>query len=154
MKILLLSFTRSEEKYIVEGVAEFEKRIKKYNSFETKTIKAKAESNATEQLKAEAKLLEQYFTSDTIVVLLDENGKQFTSKKFSDFLQSKMNTGKKNLIFVIGGAFGFSDDVKKKSSDLISLSSLTFPHQLAKLIFCEQLYRAFTILKGEKYHHQ
>lgn len=154
MKIILLSFTRSEEKYIIDGVAEFEKRIKKYNSFETKMIKASAGSNATEQLKAEAKLLEQYFASDTIVVLLDENGKQFTSKKFSDFLQSKMNTGKKNLVFVIGGAFGFSDEIKKKASDLISLSSLTSPHQLAKLIFCEQLYRAFTILKGEKYHHE
>ena len=154
MKILLLSFTRSEEKYIVEGVTEFEKRIKKYNSFETKIIKAKAESNSTEQLKAEAKLLEQYFSSDTIVVLMDEQGKQFTSKKFAAFLQSKMNSGKKNLVFVIGGAYGFSGEVKKKASDLISLSPLTFPHQLAKLIFSEQLYRAFTILKGEKYHHQ
>ncbi len=154
MKILLLSFTRSQENYIIEGVSEFENRINKYNSFETKIIKATAASNAIEQLKTEAKLLEHYFTSDTIVVLLDENGKQFTSKKFSDFLQSKMNTGKKNLVFVIGGAYGFSEEVKKKASDLISLSTLTFPHQLAKLIFCEQLYRAFTILKGEKYHHQ
>ena len=154
MKILLLSFTRSQENYIIEGVSEFENRINKYNSFETKIIKATAASNAIEQLKTEAKLLEHYFTSDTIVVLLDENGKQFTSKKFSDFLQSKMNTGKKNLVFVIGGAYGFSEEVKKKASDLISLSTLTFPLQLAKLIFCEQLYRAFTILKGEKYHHQ
>ncbi len=154
MKIILLSFTRSEEIYIIDGVTNFEKRIKKYNSFDTKILKATAASNAKEQLKAEAKLLEPYFTSDTIVILLDENGKQFTSKKFSDFIQSKMNTGKKNLVFVIGGAFGFSDEVKKKANDLISLSLLTFPHQLAKLIFCEQLYRALTILKGEKYHHQ
>ena len=85
---------------------------------------------------------------------MDEKGKQFSSKKYSDFIQSKLNSGKKNLVFVIGGAFGFSDEIKKKASDLISLSTLTFPHQLAKLIFCEQLYRAFTILKGEKYHHE
>ena len=154
MKILLLSFTRSEEKYIIEGVTEFENRIKKYNSFETKILKPSSASNSVEQLKAEAKLLEQYFTSDSIVVLLDENGKQFTSKKFADFIQSKMNTGKKNLVFVIGGAYGFSEEIKKKANDLISLSNLTFPHKLAKLIFCEQLYRAFTILKGEKYHHE
>ncbi len=154
MKIILISFSRSEEKYIVEGVAEFEKRINKYNSFETKIIKATAASNSAEQLRTEAKLLEQYFTSDSIVILMDENGKQFSSKKYSDFIQSKLNSGKKNLVFVIGGAFGFSDEIKKKASDLISLSTLTFPHQLAKLIFCEQLYRAFTILKGEKYHHE
>lgn len=154
MKIILISFSRSEEKYIVEGVAEFEKRINKYNSFETKIIKATAASNSSEQLRTEAKLLEQYFTSDSIVILMDENGKQFSSKKYSDFIQSKLNSGKKNLVFVIGGAFGFSDEIKKKASDLISLSTLTFPHQLAKLIFCEQLYRAFTILKGEKYHHE
>lgn len=154
MKIILISFSRSEEKYIVEGVAEFEKRINKYNSFEKKIIKATAASNSAEQLRTEAKLLEQYFTSDSIVILMDENGKQFSSKKYSDFIQSKLNSGKKNLVFVIGGAFGFSDEIKKKASDLISLSTLTFPHQLAKLIFCEQLYRAFTILKGEKYHHE
>ncbi len=154
MKIILISFSRSEEKYIVEGVAEFEKRINKYNSFETKIIKATAASNSSEQLRTEAKLLEQYFTSDSIVILMDEKGKQFSSKKYSDFIQSKLNSGKKNLVFVIGGAFGFSDEIKKKASDLISLSTLTFPHQLAKLIFCEQLYRAFTILKGEKYHHE
>lgn len=154
MKIILISFSRSEEKYIVEGVAEFEKRINKYNSFETKIIKATAASNSAEQLRTEAKLLEQYFTSDSIVILMDEKGKQFSSKKYSDFIQSKLNSGKKNLVFVIGGAFGFSDEIKKKASDLISLSTLTFPHQLAKLIFCEQLYRAFTILKGEKYHHE
>jgi len=154
MKIILISFSRSEEKYIVEGVAEFAKRINKYNSFETKIIKATAASNSSEQLKTEAKLLEQYFTSDSIVILMDEKGKQFSSKKYSDFIQSKLNSGKKNLVFVIGGAFGFSDDIKKKASDLISLSTLTFPHQLAKLVFCEQLYRAFTILKGEKYHHE
>lgn len=154
MKIILISFSRSEEKYIVEGVAEFEKRINKYNSFETKIIKATAASNSAEQLRTEAKLLEQYFTSDSIVILMDGNGKQFSSKKYSDFIQSKLNSGKKNLVFVIGGAFGFSDEIKKKANDLISLSTLTFPHQLAKLIFCEQLYRAFTILKGEKYHHE
>jgi len=154
MKIILISFSRSEEKYIVEGVAEFAKRINKYNSFETKIIKATAASNSSEQLKTEAKLLEQYFTSDSIVILMDEKGKQFSSKKYSDFIQLKLNSGKKNLVFVIGGAFGFCDDIKKKASDLISLSTLTFPHQLAKLIFCEQLYRAFTILKGEKYHHE
>lgn len=154
MKIILISFSRSEENYIIEGVAEFEKRINKYNSFETKIIKATASSNSSEQLRTEAKLLEQYFTSDSIVILMDEKGKQFSSKKYSDLIQSKLNSGKKNLVFVIGGAFGFSDEIKMKASDLISLSTLTFPHQLAKLIFCEQLYRAFTILKGEKYHHE
>ncbi|HAP02169.1 MAG TPA: 23S rRNA (pseudouridine(1915)-N(3))-methyltransferase RlmH [Bacteroidetes bacterium] len=154
MKILLVSFTRKEENYISEGVAEFEKRIRKYNSFETKIIKAPSGANSTEQLKAEEKLLAPFFTPDAFIILLDEKGIQFSSKKFADFLQTKMNSGKKNLVFVIGGAYGFSAEVKKKASDLISLSALTFPHQLAKLIFCEQLYRAFTILRGEKYHHE
>ena len=153
MKILLLCFAQKEEDFIRDGVSEYEARIKKYFPFETKILKPVGKE-MKEQQAAEEKMLDSYFTNDSLVVLLDEKGKQFSSTSFAKYFQSKLNSGKKKMVFVIGGAYGFSEAVKTKAHDVISLSELTFPHQLAKLIFCEQLYRTCTILKGEKYHHQ
>ncbi|MFN5629519.1 MAG: 23S rRNA (pseudouridine(1915)-N(3))-methyltransferase RlmH, partial [Bacteroidota bacterium] len=87
------------------------------------------------------------------VVLLDENGKEFNSINFSNWIQKNMNAGIKRLVFVIGGPFGFSEDVYSRANQQIALSQLTFSHQMVRLFFLEQLYRGFTILKGEKYHH-
>ena len=88
------------------------------------------------------------------LVLLDEKGKEYTSLDFSVFIQQKMNAGTRNLVFVVGGAFGFSEEVYARANTKVSLSRLTFSHQMVRLFFAEQLYRAMTIIKGEKYHHQ
>ncbi len=97
-----------------------------------------------------AKVLEKYDR----IFLLDDKGKEYTSKEFSDFLQKQMNQSAKQIAFVIGGAYGFSEEVRSKAQGLISLSKLTFPHQLVRPVFLEQLYRAFTIINNEKYHHE
>lgn len=102
--------------------------------------------------KEEAALVLRKAGSGFELILLDESGKEFTSVQFADWLGRKLNTSK-NLCFVMGSAYGFDDSLKKKATQLISLSKMTLPHQLAKVVFIEQLYRAFTILKNEKYHH-
>lgn len=106
-----------------------------------------------EQKQAEGELILSKIDPTTPFILLDERGKSYTSVKFSQFLQSEMNKGPKSIVFCIGGAFGFSDQVYQRANHKISLSEMTFTHQMVRLFFTEQLYRAFTILAGEKYHH-
>jgi 23S rRNA (pseudouridine1915-N3)-methyltransferase len=101
----------------------------------------------------EGNLILRHLADSDTAILLDERGKQMTSQAFSEYLQRTMNRGVRNLTFITGGAFGFSDAVYDRVKERISLSSMTFPHQLVRLIFLEQLYRALTILKGESYHH-
>jgi 23S rRNA (pseudouridine1915-N3)-methyltransferase len=101
----------------------------------------------------EGEMLLPVMKDEKDVFLLDENGREYSSREFAGFIDKKMNTGCRHLIFVIGGPFGFSDDVYKASAGSISLSRLTFSHQLVRLVFAEQLYRACTIMKGEPYHH-
>lgn len=105
-------------------------------------------------MEREAELIRKNIPDGSTVILLDEHGKQFRSVEFASFLQKQMNTGKKDLVFVVGGAFGLAERLKKNADHLIALSQMTFTHQLIRLIFIEQLYRAMTILRNEPYHNE
>ncbi|MCY7410868.1 MAG: 23S rRNA (pseudouridine(1915)-N(3))-methyltransferase RlmH [Chitinophagales bacterium] len=145
MKIKLITISKNESAAVEELFTDYTKRLKHYTTLEIIQLKPSS-------LKDEATAILKKLSSDDELILLDEKGKEFTTVAFSSFLQKKMNASR-NLCFVIGSAYGFDDDLKKKSSTLISLSKMTLPHLLAKVIFAEQLYRAFTVLKNEKYHH-
>jgi 23S rRNA (pseudouridine1915-N3)-methyltransferase len=156
MKTQLWAIGPTDDQYIKEGYSVYEKRLVHYTSFQTTYLPyIKNIANPTpQQLKQEEgkRFLSKLQASDCLV-LLDENGKSFSSVDFSKWLQKKMNAGPSNLVFAMGGAHGFSEEVYARANDKISLSPMTFNHQMVRLIFIEQLYRAFTILKGEKYHH-
>ena len=148
---------KTDEKYLREGVEKYAKRLKHYIDFNMEVIPdvKKAKSNGIEQqVTREGELILAKQTSFKEFHLLDERGDSFTSKEFAAFLQKKMASGLKELVLVIGGPYGFSDKVYEHSESCISLSQMTFSHQLARLLCIEQLYRAFTILKGEPYHHE
>jgi 23S rRNA (pseudouridine1915-N3)-methyltransferase len=154
MKISLFYIGRSEDKFAFEAVKMFEKRIKHYLPFKiTSSGKLKAGLPPEIQKETEGKLVLKFAESADLPVLLDVKGSQFTSGTFSGYLQSAMNRGTKHLGFIIGGSYGFSDEVYRTIQQKISLSPLTFSHQLVRLVFIEQLYRALTILNGEPYHH-
>lgn len=156
MKITLLLTGKTELDYVLKGMEEYIKRIKHYNSLELITIPdIKNTKNLTiEQYKQrEAEHQIKYLQNSDLIILLDEYGKEFSSVEFANFLESKMLASVKNMAFIVGGAYGFSAEIMKMSQLSISLSKLTFPHQLVRLIFMEQLYRAFTIIRKEKYHH-
>lgn len=157
MDIKLIVVGKTEENYLKEGIDIYLKRLKHYVNFDIYTIpelkNAKNLSILQIMQKEGELILKQVATSDRLI-LLDENGKIESSVSFSVFLEKMMLQGLKNLIFVIGGAYGFSEDVYKRSNEKISLSKMTFSHQMVRLFFIEQLYRAMTILKGEPYHHQ
>lgn len=157
MKILLLQIDKTQDPYLVEGIAIYHKRIQNYTSFETKTInvpKNVRQRSFEEQKHAEADLILKEILPEDQLVLLDEKGKEFSSEGFAAFIQQKQNASLKRLIFLIGGPFGFDDRIYARANTKVSLSQMTFSHQMVRLFFTEQLYRAFTILKGEKYHHQ
>jgi 23S rRNA (pseudouridine1915-N3)-methyltransferase len=156
VKIVVLAIGKTDESWIQEGIDKYSKRLKHYISFELQIIPdLKNRKNLSESQQKEqegALILKQVYTTDTLV-LLDEQGKEFHSKAFSDFLQQKMNAGIKRLVFAIGGPYGFSADVYAKASSKIALSQMTFSHQMIRPFFAEQVYRAFTILNNEPYHH-
>lgn len=157
MKVCLLVIGKTDASYIREGIAEYEKRLTRYIPYEMKVLPdVKNAKNLTEILQKEREgemLLEQFQPGD-FVVLLDERGRQYSSMEFSQFLAQKMLGTVKRLVFVVGGPYGFSDGVYKRANDKISLSKMTFSHQMVRMIFAEQIYRAMTILKGEPYHHE
>lgn len=133
----------------------FLKRLPHYIGFDYKELKDVKNFSGTEDLlKKEADLLFSNFTEDDYIVLLDEKGKQFKSLEFANYLEKHSLKSTKKLVFIIGGAFGFADVMYKRANEKISLSSMTFSHQMIRLFFLEQLYRAFTIIKGEKYHNE
>jgi 23S rRNA (pseudouridine1915-N3)-methyltransferase len=157
MKITLILNGKTEDDYIIKGFAVYEQRLKHYLSFETILIPAlkNAKSlNFEQQKKKEAELILKNIQSSDKVILLDENGKEYDSVGFSDFIQQQMNSGIKNVVFVVGGPYGFSEEIYQRANGKISLSKMTFSHQMVRLFFAEQLYRAMTILKNEPYHHQ
>lgn len=157
MKITLLAIAKTDNNYLSEGVKEYIDRLKHYAKFEMIEIQTPSKFKALnpDQLKeAEGKLILKYFEGVDLIFLLDEKGKSFTSVEFANWIQRQMNTGIRHLIFVIGGAFGFSPEVYKRATGKISLSAMTFSHQMIRLFFIEQLYRAFTILKNEPYHNE
>ena len=157
MKIVLLTIGKTTEKYLIEGIAQYQKRLKHYTKFEMMEIQnmkhSKNFSNA-ELMKMEGELILKKLQNADHLVLLDNQGKDFTSPQFAQKLQSWMLSGKKRIVFVVGGAYGFSEEVYKRGNEKISLSKMTFPHQMVRLFFAEQLYRAFTILNNEPYHHE
>jgi 23S rRNA (pseudouridine1915-N3)-methyltransferase len=140
-----------------DGISQYEKRLKHYFPFELKEIpELKNARNLREpQIKdAEGELILKLLSNSDHVVLLDEQGKQFRSIEFSQYIQKKANAGLKQLVLVIGGAYGFSDAVYQRSNEKLSLSKMTFSHQMVRLFAIEQVYRAMTILRNEPYHHE
>jgi 23S rRNA (pseudouridine1915-N3)-methyltransferase len=157
MNIRLIVVGKTNANYLKTGESDYEERLKHYCKFEELIIPPI--KNGGKLLNKDLKIREGQLVLKNIdstdhVILLDEKGKSFSSTDFSGFLNQKLISSTKRLVFVIGGAFGFSEEVYKRADSKISLSKMTFSHQMIRLIFKEQLYRAFTILKGEKYHHE
>lgn len=157
MNIKLLTIGKTDNKNLQQLIDDYTKRLGFYIKFELEVIpdiKNVKNLSEAQQKEKEGELILSKLSPTDQLILLDENGKNFSSVGFSDELQKKMNSGIKTLVFVIGGPYGFSDAVYAKSQGKISLSAMTFSHQMVRLFFIEQVYRAFTILKGEPYHHQ
>lgn len=157
MNIKLLAIGKTDNKALQQLMDDYMKRLSFYVKFELEVIpdikNAKNMSEAQQKEKEGEIILSKLSPTDQLI-LLDENGKSFSSVGFSDELQKKMNSGIKTLVFVIGGPYGFSKEVYAKAQGKVSLSAMTFSHQMVRLFFIEQVYRAFTILRGEPYHHQ
>jgi len=156
MKIKMLAIGATDVPYLQEGIDQYRKRLAHYIPVEMiciPDIRAGKSASPDHMKEQEGNLILRHLADADTAILLDERGKQMTSQAFSEYLQRTMNRGVRNLTFITGGAFGFSGAVYDRVKERISLSSMTFPHQLVRLIFLEQLYRAFTILKGESYHH-
>jgi len=156
MKITLINVGPTQDSYLKDGIAIFEKRIRHYITFEMKTLnepKTIRNQPETVQKEMEGKLILAALEKVDRPVLLDVKGKQPDSLEFADFLRQSMNRGIKNLGFIIGGPYGFTDEIYRHVPEKLSMSSMTFSHQIIRLFFLEQLYRAFTIIKGEPYHH-
>lgn len=156
MKIKLIVIGKTDETYLKEGIATYLKRLKHYIDFEMfclNDVKVGKKTNELLQKELETKLIISKINKTDYVVLLDEQGIQYNSVNFSGFLQKRMNAGS-DVVFIVGGPFGFSDELYQRAQSQVALSKLTFSHQMVRLFFVEQLYRGFTILRGEKYHHQ
>jgi len=157
MKIKLIAVGKTDNQNLKQLIADYQNRLKHYIGFEFAVIPdIKNTKNLTESQQKTAEgeaILKQIITSDQLL-LLDENGKSYDSVNFSKLLQKKMLSGCKQLVFVIGGPYGFSDAVYKRAQSKIALSAMTFSHQMVRLFAIEQLYRAFTIIKNEPYHHK
>lgn len=156
MNIKVLSIGKTKEAYILQGAQIYSKRISRYLPFEWVELpdvrhSNKLDANTLKEKEAEA-YMKQLQPND-FVVLLDERGKTMDSIEFAGFIESRMIGSVKTLVFIIGGAYGFGEPLKTRSNMLLRLSSMTFSHQIIRLIFLEQLYRAFTIIKGEPYHN-
>jgi len=157
MKITLLTIGKTDEAYLRAGIEKYMKRLAHYTTFEIieHTLARKWQSLPPAQLKQkEAEVILQQMEKADYCVLLDERGKSFTSVEFSSFIQQRLNQSTKNLLFVVGGAWGFDQAVKASANMKLSLSYMTFSHQMVRLFFIEQLYRAFTIIRNENYHNE
>jgi 23S rRNA (pseudouridine1915-N3)-methyltransferase len=156
LKVKFICIGKTGKDFLINGENEYLKRLTHYITLERIEIPdiKNAKKLSHQQIKElEGKEITNRVSSGEQLILLDENGKQFSSVEFSEFLQQKFNLGGKGIAFVVGGAYGFSDEVYKMAVTKISLSKMTFSHQMIRMIFFEQLYRAMTILKGEPYHH-
>lgn len=157
MKIKLLAIGKTDDKNLQQLIDVYQKRLQHYVKFELDLIPdLKNAKNLSElqQKEKEGELLLAKIQNTDNLVLLDDKGKQFTSVEFSDYLQKKMNAATKQLVLVIGGPYGFSEAVYQRATGKLSLSKMTFSHQMIRLFVVEQLYRGFTILKNEPYHHE
>tara|TARA_R110002020_G_scaffold91560_1_gene222176 strand:+ start:11699 stop:12172 length:474 start_codon:yes stop_codon:yes gene_type:complete len=157
MKIKLLTIGKTDSHHLEQFIKEYTIRLSHYISFDLEVVpdlkKVKNLSEELQKYKEGEQLLKRINNSD-VLILLDEKGKQYSSVDFATFLQKHMNSGIKQLVFAIGGPYGFSTEVRQRANGLIGLSKMTFSHQMVRLFVAEQLYRAFTILRNEPYHHQ
>ena len=157
MNIRLLTIGKTDNKSLQTLIDDYTKRLSFYVKFDLEIIpdiKNVKNLSEAQQKEKEGELILSKITPTDHLILLDENGKTFSSVGFSDFLQKKMNAGIKTLVFVIGGPYGFSETVYQKAQGKVSLSEMTFSHQMVRLFVIEQIYRGFTILRNEPYHHQ
>lgn len=156
MKITLLVVGKTTDIHIENLIQEYQKRLTHYIPFTIQVIPELKNTKALttdQQKQAEGELILRAITSANDLVLLDEHGKEFRSIEFADYLQKKMSSGR-DLVFLVGGPYGFSEAVYQRANGKISLSKMTFSHQMVRLFFVEQTYRAMTILRGEPYHHE
>jgi 23S rRNA (pseudouridine1915-N3)-methyltransferase len=157
MKLQLWTIGKSHESYVREGIEDFTKRISKYYAVDWRIIvPAKQTTNSLENdiKKIEAQSVLNALQKDDYLILLDQRGKEMTSPQLAAFIEARANSSVKQVVFLIGGAFGVDDDIKKRANYTWSLSQLVFPHQLVRLVLAEQVYRACTIIRNEKYHHE
>jgi 23S rRNA (pseudouridine1915-N3)-methyltransferase len=157
MKIQFWSVGKAHEKYVEQGIQDFTKRISKYYPVEWRLFSAARQTvNSLEAdiKKNESSSILQALQKDDYLVLLDERGKQLSSPLLANFIEQRANSSVRQLIFLIGGAFGVDDTVRNRANYTLALSHLVFPHQLVRLIIAEQVYRACTIIRNEKYHHE
>jgi len=154
MKISIWSVGKNHEAYIKDGVAEFTKRISHYYPIDWQIIAPSKANQPIAIKKEEAQNIMKQMASNDVLILLDETGKMLSSPGLAQLIQQKANQSTQKIIFLIGGAYGVSDDIKKRANHTWSLSQLVFPHMLVRLILSEQIYRACSILANEKYHHE
>lgn len=156
MKITLIAIGKTEDKYLIEGIEKYLNRLKHYINFNLVIIPdVKNTKNLTEaqQKSKEAEAINKQISASDVIVLMDEKGKKHSSVSFANYLNKQMIGSVQHLVFIIGGPYGFDESIYKRANTTISLSDMTFSHQMVRLFFVEQLYRAFTILKNEPYHH-
>ncbi len=155
MKLVFLMVGKTNEKYFIDAISEYEKRIKRFIPFEIITIPdSKGIKTAELQKSIEGELILKQIKNEDFIILMDEKGKRFTSVKFAEYIEKLLCRSDKRIVFIIGGAYGFSQEVYNRADDKISLSDMTFSHQLVRVVFTEQLYRAFTIINNQPYHHE
>ena len=157
MKIVLVVVGKTNEKYLTEGISDYQKRLNHYTNFEIveiSNIKNAKNFSEKELIKKEGEMILKQINTSDYLVLLDDKGNVFSSPSFAEKLQQWMISGKKILVFVVGGAYGFSQEVYNRGNEKLSLSKMTFSHQMVRLFFVEQLYRGYTILNNEPYHHK
>jgi 23S rRNA (pseudouridine1915-N3)-methyltransferase len=156
MKFELWCINKSSQPYVIDGINDFTKRIKHYLNFDIQywAVKTNARLGMEQLKKKEAALLLSKIKPGDHLILLDEHGKEYRSTEFAKKLEKLKMSSNKRIIFIVGGGYGFDNELRSKSHHIISLSKMTFPHDLVRVIFLEQLYRACTIQRGEKYHHE
>ena len=156
MKVRFLVIGKTTDKYLLIGIEDYNKRLIRHSNYEYKElsgVRLGRSARASETKRKEAEVILSTLEKSDFLVLMDEKGEEFSSIGFGDFLKKHQMLGTKRIVFLIGGAYGFSENVYARANSKIALSQMTFTHQMVRLIFTEQLYRAFTIIKGEKYHH-
>ena len=155
MKIVIIQLGKTDKDYLKEGLSDYYSRIRKILPLEVNTVNELKNTGSNPGIikKQEEREILKYVKQGDFLVLMDERGQRMNSRSFAAFIQKSMNRGPRRILFVIGGAWGTGDEIKKKADKLISLSDMTFSHQLVRLLLAEQLYRALTIIKGIPYHH-
>ena len=157
MNMVLLCIGKTQEKYLLEGIRDYEKRLVHYVRFtrqELPDVKNTSSLSCHQIKEKEGRLLLKNIKAGDHLVLFDEKGSTYTSKQMSFQIEQHIQKGTRTLVFALGGPYGFSEEVRNRAQATWSLSSLTFPHQLVRLLCIEQIYRCFTIIKGEAYHHE